>query len=75
MPTPLTTLQGFFFFNLIPKRRRFGTDIKINIRLKRRRFGIVELKYKYQFRGSQLWYPLASYLILSEEANLFLATR
>ena len=26
----------FFFLNLIPKRRRFGTDIKTNIRLKRR---------------------------------------
>ena len=50
MPTPLTTLQVFFFFffflNIIPKRRRFVTDIKINIRLKRRRFGIVELKFR-----------------------------
>ena len=42
-----TTLQVcFFFFNLILKRRRFGTDIKINIRLQRRRFGIVELIYR-----------------------------
>ena len=55
MPTPLTTLQGFYFYNLIPKRRRFGTDIKINIRLKRRRFGIVELKYRN---------PSSSHLIL-----------
>ena len=36
----------FFFLNLIPKRRRFATDIKINNRLKRRRFGIVELKFR-----------------------------
>ena len=46
----------FFVLNLIPKRRRFGTDIKINIRLKRRRFGIVELKYRN---------PSSSHLILS----------
>ena len=52
----------FFFLNLIPKRRRFGTDIKINNRLKRRRFGIVELK----FRNPTL------YLILFPSSSSFL---
>ena len=58
-----TTLQVFFFFfNLILKRRRFGTDIKINNRLKRRRFRIVELK----FRNPTL------YLILFPSSSSFL---
>ena len=35
----------FFFFNLIPKQCHFGTDIKIFIRFKRRRFDILELKF------------------------------
>ena len=36
----------FFFFNLIPKRTHFETNIKIKIKLKQRCFGIVELKFK-----------------------------
>ena len=36
----------FFFFKLIPKRCSFGTDIKINARLKTRHFGIKLKLYK-----------------------------
>ena len=38
-------LKFFFFFNLIPKRRRCETHIKINNRFKRRRFAILQLKF------------------------------